>query len=175
MSAAMTPSRNGRDRVVTLDALAKRVMELKSAGRIVAHCHGCFDILHAGHLRHFEEARALADVLVVTVTPDRFVNKGPARPVFGEMQRAELVAGLAVVDWVAVNGWPSAVPAIELVRPSLFVKGAEYETRALEVNPNFIEEARAVESVGGRVAFTYGATLSSTVAFRRLHEGKPTS
>ena len=112
----------------------------------------------------------MADALVVTVTPDRHVSKGPSRPVFPEAQRAELVAGLSVVDWVAVNHWSSAVEMIRLVRPRLFVKGHEYESPAQQVNPNFFVEAKAVENVGGRVAFTYEETLSSSAAFKRFSQ-----
>lgn len=132
-------------------------------------CHGCFDILHAGHLRHFEAAKAMADCLVITVTPDRYVNKGPNRPVFPQEQRAELVAGLGVVDWVAVNRWATAVETIHLIRPSLFIKGQEYESRSEQADPNFFAEVRAVKKVGGKSDFTRDQfTSSSTRAFKRL-------
>lgn len=156
------------DKVLSLEKLAKVVHQTQGTGLTVAMCHGCFDILHVGHLRHFEATKAMADVLVVTVTPDRFVNKGPNRPVFPDEQRAELVAGLVAVDWVAINRWDSAVETIRLVRPNVFVKGQEYESRSQQVNPNFFAEAEAVEEVGGKIVFTYEFTLSSTVAFKRL-------
>jgi cytidyltransferase-like protein len=73
-----------RDKVRTLDELATVVSHLKRAGKTVVHAHGTFDLLHVGHVRHLEAARSLGDVLVVTVTADRFVNKGPGRPVFTE-------------------------------------------------------------------------------------------
>lgn len=166
----MSTAKSGTAKVMALDMLVERVSELRRQGKSIAHCHGCFDMLHAGHLRHFEKASVLADVLVVTVTPDRFVNKGPNRPVYPEDARAELIAGLEVVDLVAVNRWASAVPTIGLVGADIFVKGSEYETRAREVNPNFLAEAKAVEAAGGRVAYTNGSTMSSTVAFKRRAE-----
>lgn len=155
-------------KILNLEELVATVRRLQHAQRSVALCHGCFDILHCGHLRHLEAAKAIADVLVVTVTPDHFVNKGPHRPVFPERQRAELLAGLQVVDWVSVNRWQSAVETIHLLRPNLFVKGEEYEARAAQVNPNFLAEAAVVEEVGGKVLFTREFTLSSTAAFERL-------
>jgi rfaE bifunctional protein nucleotidyltransferase chain/domain len=164
-------STSARDKVLNLDQLREVVGELQGAGRSVALCHGCFDILHSGHLRHLEAARALSDALVVTITPDRHVNKGPRRPVFPEGERAELVAGLSVVDWVAVNQWESAVETIHLLRPTLFVKGQEYKTSVARTTPGFVAEAAAVKAAGGKVAFTYEITSSSTVAFRRLTEG----
>lgn len=157
-----------RKKVLDLQALALLISDKKKRGEVVGHCHGCFDILHFGHLRHFEYAKSLVDFLVVTVTPDRFVNKGPNRPVFPEDQRAELVGGLAAVDAVAINQWDSAVETIGLLKPTLFIKGQEYETRAMEVNPNFLKEKNAIEAVGGKVAFTYEKTSSSTAAFKRL-------
>lgn len=159
---------SSRDKVLTLEKLAEAIRAEQAADRVVAMCHGVFDILHAGHLRHFEAAKAMVDVLVVTVTPDRFVKKGPNRPVFPDEQRAELLAGLGVVDWVAINRWESAVDTIRLLRPNLFVKGQEYETRAQQVNPNFLVEARAAEEMGVKVVFTREVTLSSTAAFNRL-------
>jgi rfaE bifunctional protein nucleotidyltransferase chain/domain len=158
----------GRNKVLNLKQLAARALQLQAAGGTVAMCHGCFDILHAGHLRHFEAAKAMADCLVVTVTPDRYVNKGPNRPVFPQEQRAELVAGLGVVDWVSINRWDSAVETIRLICPDVFVKGQEYESQAERVNVNFLVEAKAVEQVGGRIAYTYEVILSSTAAFKRL-------
>lgn len=157
-----------RDKVLTVEGLVETIRRVQCAKRSVAMCHGCFDILHSGHLRHLEAAKAMADFLVVTVTPDRFVNKGPDRPVFSEEQRAELLAGLQVVDWVCINRWKSAVEIIPMLRPNLFVKGEEYESHAAQVNPNFFAEAKAVEEVGGKVAFTRELTLSSTTAFQRL-------
>jgi len=157
-----------REKVVSLENLAEIVDREQKLGRRIALCHGCFDILHAGHLCHLEAARELADLLVITVTPDRFVNKGPNRPVFPEEQRAELLAGLHCVDWVAVNLWDGAVETIRKIRPDLFVKGQEYETRAAEVNPNFLAERVVVEEIGGKVAYTYGFTSSSTAALQKI-------
>lgn len=157
-----------RNKVRALPVLAEIVQLRKAQGATVGLCHGCFDILHAGHLRHFEAAAALVDILIVTVTPDRLVNKGPNRPVFPEGQRAELIAGLAVVDWVGINEWPSAVETIRLLKPNAFIKGEEYETRAMQVNPNFVAESRVIEEIGGKVIYTRVMTLSSTIAFNRL-------
>ena len=160
--------KRAHDKILTMEELVETVRRLQGAQQRVALCHGCFDILHCGHLRHLEAAKAMADFLVVTVTPDLFVNKGPDRPVFREEQRAELLAGLHVVDWVCVNRWKSALETILMLRPNLFVKGEEYESRAEQVNPNFFAEAKAVEEAGGKVAFTRELTLSSTAAFQCL-------
>ncbi|PIT99554.1 MAG: hypothetical protein COT74_11180 [Bdellovibrionales bacterium CG10_big_fil_rev_8_21_14_0_10_45_34] len=170
-SSTTTLPISSRDRVVTLDRLAAIVEQVKSEGRTVVQCHGCFDVLHAGHLRHFESARKAADVLIATITPDEFINKGPNRPVFPAKQRAELIAGLGAVSWVAINKWPSAVPTIEMLKPNYFAKGDEYEAPDQQVNPNFQLEKQAVEKAGGCVYFTREWTTSSSKAIERMRIG----
>ena len=124
--------------------------------------NGVFDLLHPGHFRHFAAARRLGDVLIVTLTRDEFVNKGPGRPVFNQRLRAESIAALASVDYVAINEWPTAVNTIHRLRPDLYVKGSEYAQREQDLTGKIYDEERAVETVGGRLAFTDDITFSST-------------
>ena len=112
--------------VKTLEELVAAVQGLRGQGKTVVQCHGVFDLLHPGHIRHLQAAKRLGDALVVTVTPDRFVNKGPGRPAFPEGLRAESLAALGCVDLVAVNRWPTAVEAIALIRPDVYAKGRDY-------------------------------------------------
>src|SRR5215469_2679424 len=116
-----------REKIRPLEELAVVSQRLRQSGKKVVHAHGTFDLLHIGHLRHLEAARELGDVLIVTVTGDRFVNKGPGRPVFPEDLRAEMLASLALVDWVAINQEPDAVNALGLIRPDVYVKGQDYQ------------------------------------------------
>ncbi|GAB1690898.1 adenylyltransferase/cytidyltransferase family protein [Krasilnikovia sp. M28-CT-15] len=125
----------------------------------VALCHGCFDLLHYGHLLHLTAARALADRLVVTVTPDRFVNKEHNRPVLAAEQRAHFLSALRVVDWVAVNHWPTGVETIRLVRPDIYVKGIDYR---LADETGFRAEREAAAAAGVKVCFTDTPKWSST-------------
>jgi len=94
-------------KIVPLDELAQIVSQLKAEGKKVVHCHGVFDLLHPGHILHFQAARGLGDILVVTITRDAYVDKGPGRPVFKERLRAESLAALEVIDYVAFNDWPT--------------------------------------------------------------------
>src|SRR5712671_3423088 len=96
----VTAATGPRDKVRTLDEVAQIAAQLRRSGKTVVQAHGTFDLLHLGHVRHLESARALGDVLIVTITADRFVNKGPGRPVFGDALRAEMLASLHYVDWV---------------------------------------------------------------------------
>ena len=105
-----------------LEDLANELRSLRSTGtdKTIVQCHGVFDLMHIGHIRHFEEAKAMGDVLVVTLTPDRYVNKGPHRPAFSEDLRAETIAALDCVDYIAINQWPDAVETIKLLKPDIY-------------------------------------------------------
>jgi rfaE bifunctional protein kinase chain/domain/rfaE bifunctional protein nucleotidyltransferase chain/domain len=149
-------------KVSSVDQLAAACAAARAQGRRIVHCHGVFDLLHVGHLRYFQEAKALGDVLVVTLTTDKFVNKGPHRPAFPEQLRAEVLAGLECVDFVGINPHPTAVEAILAIRPDVYVKGPDYADMSKDMTGQIHEEEEAVKSVGGRIAFTSGEIFSST-------------
>jgi cytidyltransferase-like protein len=151
-----------KNKIVELEELASLISGLKSEGQTVAHCHGCFDLLHIGHMKHFEAAREAADVLVVTLTPDALVNKGPGRPAFPENLRLEAIASLEAVDYVALNHWPTAIETIKLIKPSFYVKGSEYREIEKDLTGNIQKEIDAVRSVGGEVYYTDEITFSSS-------------
>jgi rfaE bifunctional protein kinase chain/domain/rfaE bifunctional protein nucleotidyltransferase chain/domain len=144
-----------------IDELAAELRHQRP-GRTVVHCHGVFDLLHIGHIRHFQAAKKLGHILVVTVTPDRYVNKGPHRPVFPEALRAEAIASLDGVDYVAINKWPTAVEALELIRPDVYAKGSDYSDASTDHTGGITHERSAVEAAGGRVVFTDEITFSSS-------------
>jgi rfaE bifunctional protein nucleotidyltransferase chain/domain len=149
-------------KILSLEDLASTIAQLKAEGKRVALCHGCFDLLHLGHMKHFEAAKKDADVLVVTVTPDRFVNKGPGRPVFTGALRMEAIAALGVVDYVAQNKWETAIETIQLLKPDLYVKGQDYMDRSKDVTGMIGKEEAAVEAVGGKLYFTEEIQFSSS-------------
>lgn len=140
----------------------------RAAGETVVLAHGCFDLLHMGHVRHLQEARSHGTVLIVTITPDRFVNKGPNRPVFTETLRMEMLASLSFVDCVAINTGPSAEPAIEAIQPNVYVKGQDYADSAQDLTGKIVDERRLVERLGGTIAFTENITFSSTELINRF-------
>src|SRR4051794_26459249 len=100
-SSSGSPS--GHQKILPLSQLAEKLRAEKSQGRKIVLCHGVFDLLHPGHIRHLAEAKKLGDLLVVTLTRDAYVNKGPGRPAFPDQLRAESLAALANVDFVAIN------------------------------------------------------------------------
>lgn len=145
-------------KIVDFSELKKRV---PSTLRIV-QSHGVFDLLHIGHIKHFQVAKQQGDILVVTITPDRFVNKGPNRPRFTEKLRAEAIAALACVDFVIINSWPTAVEAIYLIKPHVYAKGDEYQNSENDLTGKIEAETGAVCAVGGKTLFTNEVTFSSS-------------
>lgn len=150
------------NKILSLDELAARARELKSEGKRVVLCHGTFDLMHAGHIRHMQRAKEEGDVLMVTVTGDAYVNKGPGRPVFNEQLRAEYIAALACVDYVAVNPAVTAVDALHKIQPDIYAKGSDYRSHDDDVTGNITREQEAVGEHGGRVFYTDEITFSSS-------------
>ncbi len=149
-------------KIKNLQELAEILTGLRSEGKKIVQCHGVFDLLHIGHIRHFEQAKKFGDVLVVTVTQDKYVNKGPHRPAFPENLRAESIAALDCVDYVAVNNWPTSVETIKLLKPNIYVKGSEYRDARKDFTGKITDEETAVKAVGGEIAFTEDITFSSS-------------
>ncbi|MDP9175202.1 MAG: PfkB family carbohydrate kinase [Planctomycetota bacterium] len=131
----------------------------RAGGRTVVHCHGCFDIVHPGHIQHLQYARSLGDELIVTVSADSQVNKGIDRPLIPDDLRAGSLAALECVDWVYVNPQPTATELLEKLEPDIYVKGSEYERN---VDPRFLAEREAVQKHGGRVVFSSGDVVYSS-------------
>lgn len=166
---ASSPSRlrNARDKVKTIDELASLAESERLRGCSVALAHGAFDLLHMGHVRHLEHARRLGEVLIVTITADKFINKGPGRPVFPQALRAEMLAALEYVDWVGVNMDPTAEPVINAIKPDVYIKGSDYADASEDVTGKIVDEREAVEAHGGRIAFTDDIVFSSSELINR--------
>jgi cytidyltransferase-like protein len=146
-------------KILSLDGLS--ALRDQHRDRAIVLCHGAFDLVHMGHLIHFEDARALGDILVVTITADRHITKKRSVS-FSEDYRVRQLAALEIVDYVAVIDEPSAVTAIERLRPDVYVKGPEYANLVLDTTANIFREKALVEQHGGRIHFTNGTTFSST-------------
>jgi rfaE bifunctional protein nucleotidyltransferase chain/domain len=149
-------------KILSLAELERKSAQLRDEGKRVVMCHGTFDLMHTGHVRHLQRARREGDALLVTLTADAYVNKGPGRPVFGEELRAETLAALACVDFVAVNHEIAATNAIRRLRPNVYVKGSEYRAVMDDVTGNIEREKNAVEAGGGEIFYTDEITFSSS-------------
>lgn len=158
----IAPGNPADGKILSLDRLATVADTLHRRGRRLVLCHGVFDLFHIGHLRHLKSAREFGDILVVSLTGDKYVNKGPDRPAFPSELRAELMAALDLVDYVTVVEEPSALPAISAVKPDYFVKGGEYLAPEQDITGKIVHEKAMVESFGGELVFTQDITFSSS-------------
>lgn len=156
LSASSRPSK-----ICNLPQLLAHREKARSAGRVIVHCHGCFDIVHPGHIHHLQQARTYGDLLIVTVSADSQVNKGLNRPLVPDDLRAESLAALECVDLVYVNPEPTAVGLLGQLRPDVYVKGKEYEHNR---DPRFLAEREAVTRHGGRVVCSSGDVIFSSTA-----------
>lgn len=144
----MVPKSNAK--ILTLDFLR----DVRPSMRDVVHCHGVFDVLHIGHLNYLKAARAMGQHLIVTITSDQYVNKGPGRPHFSAAVRAQMLAALDCVDYVAISDFASAVRAIEEIRPEFYVKGSDYRDMSADASGQIYAEKSVVEKYGGKLVFT---------------------
>ena len=105
-----------------LKKLSEITNKLKKSGKKIGLCHGVFDIIHAGHIRHFEDVKKNCDILVVTVTDDNHVLKGPNRPINNHFLRAKVLESLKFVDYIAINYTADATNPIKLLKPNFYFK-----------------------------------------------------
>ena len=150
-------------KIVALDDVAKRAEQLRAGGKQIVATNGCFDLLHAGHIRYLKAARARGDVLVVGLNGDESVHKlkGPGRPINYESDRAEVLAALESVDLVAIFPELRATRFIELVRPDVYVKGGDYSSETLDN-----EERTVLKKIGAKidiVPFEKGYSTSALI------------
>jgi rfaE bifunctional protein nucleotidyltransferase chain/domain len=134
-------------RILKRDELLERVQAARKKGKRIVLANGCFDLLHAGHVRYLIGARALGDLLVVAINSDQQVaeQKGPGRPILSEAERAEIVAALEPVDWVTIFSEPTVKELLLALRPDVHAKGTDYRE-------DTVPEREVVKSYGGKVA-----------------------
>ncbi len=162
---------SAKNKIKPIETLADILVGHRKNGQKIVHCHGIFDILHIGHIRYLEQAKQFGDVLVVTITPDRHVDRGPGRPVFNEMLRAESIASLHFVDYVAINQWPTAVESIRMIKPDYYVRGADFTSRHPNTAGINVKEENAVKEVGATLAYTNDIHFSSSGLINRYLSG----
>ena len=151
-----------RKKILSLENLKKRVSKDKAKGKKVVLCHGTFDLLHVGHIKYFNEAKTFGNKLIVTVTSDKYVNKGPNRPAFSEKYRMEAIAALEVVDFVALSDNPTAIQVIKHLKPNFYCKGPDYKNYKNDTTGAILDEIKMTKKFGGRVVYTKDITFSSS-------------
>lgn len=148
-------------KILSLEKMQGKIAAWKEKGNTVGLCHGGFDLLHPGHVKHFESTKKLCDKLVVSVTSDRFVagRKGSGRPVFTESLRAYALAALHIVDAVVITDFERGVAVIETLKPSFYIKGPDFIGKT---TPGITAEREAIAGVGGEMKYTEDLKLATT-------------
>lgn len=138
---------NAAARVLSRESVISETRSARQAGKTIVFANGCFDVLHAGHIRYLQGARELGDVLVVAINADKQVKalKGIGRPILGELERAELVASLEGVDFVTIFDEPTVEQLLLAIKPDVHAKGTDYTEET-------VPERDVVRSFGGRIA-----------------------
>jgi cytidyltransferase-like protein len=154
--------RSPKSKIIPFDRAAALCETLRREGKIIVQCHGTFDLIHPGHVVHFEEAKSLGDILVVTITGEKFVNKGPGRPYFNDQLRSRWLAALECVDYVIIIPHAAAVEAIQCVRPRYYCKGREYADPMNDLTGNICDDVETVQKVGGEMRYLGSILFSST-------------
>jgi cytidyltransferase-like protein len=158
---------NATNKIVSFSDLPEVISGFRKKGCKIVQCHGTFDLIHPGHLYHFEEAKADGDVLVVTITAAQFVRKGPGRPFFADPLRAKSLAALSCVDVVSIVPYSAAREAILAVRPDVYCKGIEYKNKLGDATGKLPEDIATVRKIGGRMAYVGSVVCSSS---KLLHD-----
>lgn len=150
------------NKIYSIDHIKKFLSKKKKRKNKIVLCHGVFDLLHIGHIKHFSESKSYGDILIVSVTCDTFVNKGPHRPAFKEEQRMEAIQALNMVDFVVLSKYPTATKIIEEIKPDIFCKGPDYKKHLEDITGEIKNEIKAVKKNNGKIVFTKDVTFSSS-------------
>ena len=150
-----------KNKIIQINKLNIILNKLRKNKSIV-QCHGVFDLLHIGHIKHFEQAKQLGDILIVSVTADKYVNKGPGKPRFNQKLRAEAIASIGVVDFVLISNDLTPLKMIGQIKPNFYCKGKDYKNKKEDITGNIKKEIKLVNRFGGKTIFTDEITFSSS-------------
>lgn len=142
-------------------------------GKTIALCHGVFDLVHPGHIIHLQQAKQMADILVVSITAAEYVRKGPGRPYFNDDMRLKVLEALECVDYAMLSEGYTVDDIVKCVKPDLYIKGEEYAKESDDLTGKITAEKKLVEQHGGRVAYTTGQVFSSTKLINTALAGLP--
>jgi len=145
-----------------LKKLSELVKEAKLKKKTIGLCHGVYDVLHSGHILHFEEAKKVCDILIVSITSDQFVNKGPNRPFLNQEIRSKILSSIKLIDYIYCNNELTPINLIHKIRPNFYIKGKDYKKSEDDLTNNLKLEISAINSVRGKFYTTESLQFSSS-------------
>ncbi len=151
-----------KNKILKFEEIKNKISELKKKKLKIVQCHGVFDVVHIGHINHFKKAKELGNILIVTVTSDKFVNKGSNRPIFNQKKRLEFLSELECIDFVCLSDFPSATNLLRLIKPNIYAKGQDYINSKDDKTGKINFETKLVRKFGGKIEFTNEENFSSS-------------
>ena len=148
----------------------EKINKLKHTNKKIVLCHGVFDLFHIGHLNHINEAKKYGDVLIISLTSDRYVNKGPGRPFFNLEKRMRLMAAIENIDYVVASDSPDAVNNINKIKPDIYFKGPDYKSVKDDFTGFIKKEINAVKKNKGKIIYSSGDVYSSSVLINKISD-----
>ena len=162
-----------KNKILTLEKAKKIASALKTKNKKIILCHGVFDLLHIGHIDYLAESKSVADTLIVSITEDKYVNKGPNRPIFNQNLRAEILSAFECVDYIILSNEETAVKVINILKPNFYVKGNDYKDLRKDLTKNIpIGIAKIIPSILSNIPPCPGSIslVSLTFALRFKNE-----
>jgi rfaE bifunctional protein nucleotidyltransferase chain/domain len=149
-------------------SIENTILSLKKNKKIIGLCHGVFDLLHYGHLKHFEVAKKKCDFLFVSITSSKFIQKGPNRPINDDNQRIFFLKNLKFIDYVFVAEGESGVDSINLIKPDFYFKGNDYKDNTSDKTKKILEEIKVLKKNKGKIIYTNEKQMSSSKIINQL-------
>ena len=149
--------------------IQNKLNKLRLKNKKIVLCHGVFDLVHLGHIKHFKSAKSFGDYLIVSLTANKFIKKGPGRPLFNQQQRLEYLKEIKVIDDVIISNSSSAEDIIKLIKPDFYVKGPDYKDNDKDKTKKIIYEKKLVEKFSGKIKYTDDDIYSSTQIINSLN------
>ena len=125
--------------------IQKKIKQIRNKKNSIGLCHGVFDLVHYGHYTHFKECKEKCDILIISVTSDKYVNKGPGRPKFNLYQRMHYLSSIELIDFVIESNSKSSEEILNLIKPDYYFKGPDYKISSHDVTKKILLERREVE------------------------------
>ena len=150
------------NKIKSLNNIENIIKLEKSKNKKIILCHGVFDLVHYGHILHFNSAKKLGDILIVSVTPSRYIEKGTGRPYYNDIQRLNFLANLNMIDYVVLNSGNNALDIIRKTKPHFYCKGADYKKIKNDITGEIKREINQVKKYNGKIKITDEVTFSSS-------------
>jgi rfaE bifunctional protein kinase chain/domain/rfaE bifunctional protein nucleotidyltransferase chain/domain len=147
------------------------LLKKKHKNKKIVLCHGVFDLIHIGHIEHFEQAKKYGDILIVSLTADKFVkNKGPNRPAFNQNIRLKTLSAINSIDYICLSNSDTAINTINTLRPNFYCKGLEYKNHKNDVTGEIKNEINVLKKNKGKIVYTSGTISSSSKLLNRYFD-----